>query len=301
MRLHLTAAALLTAAACFLLYTALAFCSTNASAFTLGVGDGAQYPAAPSAQLGAKTYRVVIDPALPLESYTPRIVAHRQVGQEPQLVIGGTGTINHASSKGLVAAAVAAAKRWPSAYSIGVVNEPNESGMGVCEYDRTFIAAYRALKPMGVKRVLFGEWSPNETLVWHSAALNPHRCHGSAQRLRRMVKHIAWHGYGTAINLGPALRLIHRQFRAVAPTLHVTEAGYTITFRAHTASANEADLGGLRYWHKALRAVKRDRINQIVAWDVHSPQSGAWDSGLIDSHGRRRPAFDLIAAAVTAR
>lgn len=297
MRLHLTAATCITAAAAFLIYSVLALGTAEARTFTLGVGDAAQFDAAPSAELGAKTYRVVIDPALPVESYTPRILAHRAVGQEPQLVIGGTGTENHASSRGIVRAAVAAAKRWPSAYSISVVNEPNESGMSVCEYARTYVASYRALRAVGVRRVLFGEWSPNETLAWHNATLDPHRCKNTAKAIRGMVKRVAWHGYGASVNFGPALRLITKQHTGRTPELHITEAGYTITFRAHTASSLDADLNGMRYWRKALNTVKRDRIAQIVAWDVHSPQSGAWDSGLIDGNGRRRPAFDLIAGA----
>lgn len=269
-----------------------------ASAWTLGVGDRADAPAAESAQLGARVYRVVIDPDLPLASYDARIVAHRAAGQEPQLVVGGTGTRNHASSRGVVRAAVAVAKRWPSAFSVGVINEPNESGMGLCEYERTWLAAYSSLRAVGVKRVPFGEWSPNQALVWHEAALNPHRCHGSAPRVAKRAKLVAWHGYGVAIDFGGAFRLLHRKYHAVSPRLYVTEAGAVLRFRSNDVSRRDADLMGLRYWRRALRAVKRDKLVELVAWDVHSPHAAsAWDSSLIEPGGRTRPAFDLLAHA----
>jgi hypothetical protein len=109
------------------------------------------------------------------------------------------------------------------------------------------------------------------------------------------VKRVAWHGYGKAIDFGPELRAVTRARTGHTPLLYVTEAGYTITFRARTASAGAADLGGMRYWRHALKVARRD-LAQIVAWDVHSPQTGAWDSGLIDGRGRPRPAFNLIAS-----
>jgi len=272
----------------------LAFCQP-ADAYVLGAGDGGQNPAGPSAALGATTYRVVIDPVLPLESYDARIAAHRAVGQEPQLVIGGTGTIDHDSSRGVVASAVAAAKRWPSAYAIGVINEPNESGMGVCEYDRTYLAAYRALRAVGVKRIPFGEWSPDHTLDWQAATLDPKRCHNSARRLARVVTRVAWHGYWDAIDYGPALAATTRMRTGRTPKLMVTEAGAVLRMHDQTTSGTAADLAGLRYWHHALKVAKG--LEEIVAWDVHSPQTGAWDSGLIDGNGRVRPAFNVIASS----
>ena len=295
MQLERIAAAAIALAAAVMIYSVLAFCqASEASAYTLGVGDGAQFPAQPSADLGAKTYRVVIDPALPLEDYTPRILAHRAVGQEPQLVIGGTGTRNHASSRGLVRAAVEAANRWPSAYSVSVVNEPNESGMSVCEYARTYLAAYRSLRAMGVKRVLFGEWSPNNTLGWQAATLR--KCPRTSKALHGKIKHVAWHGYGPAIDYGRAIVGITRQFAGQTPKLYVTEAGFMVSYQGVVKAASVADNGGVRYWRHAMNVAKRE-LSQIVAWDVHSPQSGAWDSGLIDGNGRPRPAFNVIAGA----
>jgi len=287
----LTAALILTLALIALATSAIN--TTVAQAYVLGAGDGAQYPAAPSAALGAKTYRVVIDPAQPLESYTPRILAHRAVGQEPQLVIGGTGTQNHASSRGVVRAAVAAAKRWPSAYSISVINEPNESGMGVCEYARTYVQAYRSLKAVGVKRVLFGEWSPTNAVGWQRATLT--RCKHSSKLLRNKVARVAWHGYGPAIDLGDDLEAVTKAATGHTPMLYVTEAGFVLRSATAARAASAGDTGGVRYWRHALNVARRG-LAQIVAWDIHSPQTGAWDSGLIDGNGRPRPAFGFIAS-----
>lgn len=299
MRLHRTdiaVSALALMAGVLIAFSAMAASASMAQASTLGVGDGAQFDAAPSAALGAKAYRVVIDPDLPIESYDARIAAHRAVGQEPQLVIGGTGTLAHADSRGIVRAAVAAAKRWPSAYSISVVNEPNESGMGVCEYARTWLQSYRALRAAGVRRVLFGEWSPQNAEGWQRATMT--RCPNTSPALRRLAKRVAWHGYWRAIDYGRIFRAVNKRVGAVSPELYITEAGGVLhAGSVQVAGAAEADLAGLRYWRHALHVVKRDHVAEIVAWDIHSPQGGAWDSGLIDGQGRPRPAFAVIASA----
>src|SRR3954469_1821695 len=88
----------------------------SAAKYDLGVGDSPIFPAAQSAPLRAVASRVVIDPAKPLQSYDAHIAAHRAVGQLPQIVVGGTGTKNHRSTKHVVATAVAAAKRWKPVY-----------------------------------------------------------------------------------------------------------------------------------------------------------------------------------------
>lgn len=265
---------------------------TSASAWVLGAGDRADADPNVSAELGATAYRVVIDPSVPLESYDARIEAHRAVGQAPQLVIGGTGTIDHQSSRGVVRAAVAAAQRWPDAFSVSVVNEPNESGMGVCEYARVYAEAYHSLRAIGVRRILFGEWSPNNAVGWQWATLNPQRCHATALLLRRIVKHVAWHAYSAAsLNAGRELQSIAVAFTGHTPDLYMTEAGYVLS----TFGAKHADTGGLAYWRRALRAVRRDHVREIVSWDVSTPAAwSVWDASLIEPSGRPRPAFWLL-------
>lgn len=265
-----------------------------ASAFTLGVGDRGDAPAAPSKKLGARVYRVVIDPSLPLSTYDERIWEHRQAGQEPQLAIGGTGTRYHASTRGVVETAVRAAKRWPYAYSISVINEPDLSGVGVCGYGRTWLRAYRALRPLGV-RLLFGEWA-GKGLHWQRALMDRHRCHNTAPQLRRRVKHVAWHAYGDAIDWAPKLREATPRSDA---RLYATEAGAVLKIGTPlVGNAVDADVTGIRYWRKAVRMAREQRLVEMVAWDVHSPPAHSrWDSSLIDANGRPRPAFHVIRSA----
>src|SRR6478672_1948416 len=113
----------------------------SAARYDLGVGDSSLFPAAESAPLHAAASRVVIDPAKPLAHYDAQIAAHRAIGQLPQIVVGGTGTVNHRSTAHVAATAVAAAKRWKPVYSVSVVNEPDTAGVSVCGYVKTYLAA----------------------------------------------------------------------------------------------------------------------------------------------------------------
>jgi hypothetical protein len=263
------------------------------AAYDVGVGDHAMYPAAETAPLRAAASRVVIDPARPLREYDAHIAAHRAVGQLPQLVIGGTGTPRHRSMKGIVAAAVAAARRWAPVYSVSVVNEPDMAGVGVCDYAKTYAQAYGRLKSAGVKRVLFGEWSPKHALAWQRATLT--RCGAASKALRTKVGHVAWHAYGTGMDLAVPLssatkRLVHR-----SPKLYVTEAGYVLRHRSGQVLNSSLFRGGVGWWRHALKVAKA-HLTEIVAWDVRARPNAAWDSSLIDSTGRPRPAFALIAS-----
>lgn len=282
MRLYLTVALAATLAALTL--------AAPAHAFTLGIADRATAPVEPGQALGAKTYRLVIDPNLPLANYDARIAAHRAVGQEPQIVVGGTGTTGHKSSRGLMSTLVAAAKRWPYVYSVGVVNEPDLSGMGVCEYARTFVQAQSSMRAMGVRRVLFGEFSPHAAQAWMRATMT--RCGKTSATLRRTVRRVAWHGYDGALNFGRDLRQIGHEVGARPFALHMTEAGAEVL-----DTAAKTDRFGMTYWRQVFHAVKRDRIAQVVVWELHaSVRESAWDSSLIDRDGRQRPAFHFIAA-----
>jgi hypothetical protein len=109
---------------------------TTANAFTLGAADGSIQAAPIAKELGAKTYRVVIDPREGLEHYAPRIDAYQRLGMRPQIVVGGTGTSVRGKTAGegywLINIALAAHKRWPGSYSIGIQNEPDLSGASAC-------------------------------------------------------------------------------------------------------------------------------------------------------------------------
>jgi hypothetical protein len=264
----------------------------SAAKYDLGIGDSPLYPAAETSGLRAAASRVVIDPARPLSVYDAHIAAHRAIGQLPQLVVGGTGTRNHRSTKGIVRAAVAAAKRWAPVYSVSVVNEPDMAGVAVCDYAKTYVQAYGALKAAGVKRVLFGEWSPKHALSWQRATLT--RCGKTSRALRTKVGHVAWHAYGPGMELAVPLRSATQRIVHRRPKLYVTEAGFVLRHRSGQVLSAGLFQDGVAWWRRALR-VASAHLTEIVAWDVRARPNGVWDSSLIDAEGRERPAFALIA------
>jgi hypothetical protein len=293
MRPALRARALSLTFSVLVLVAVVAAPTASAAKYDLGVGDSSVYPAAQSAPLRAAALRLVIDPAQPLSVYDAHIAAHRAIGHLPQLVIGGTGTRRHRSTKGIVRAAVAAARRWAPVYSVSVVNEPDTAGVGVCEYAKTYLQAYRALKAAGVMRVLFGEWSPKHALSWQRATLT--RCGSASRQLRNKVGDVAWHAYGPGLGLAVPLRTMTQRITHRRPKLYVTEAGYVLRHRSgHVLSAG-AFGGGVAWWRHALR-VASAHLTEIVAWDIRARPNAVWDSSLIDSVGRERPAFALIAS-----
>jgi hypothetical protein len=280
---------------------AFACAATPSFAFTFGVGDRADGNPQASRALGARVYRLVIDPEVPLPFYDARIYRFRAAGMEPQLVIGGTGTRHHARSWLIVATAVEAARRWPFAYSVSVVNEPDLSGMSACEYARTYRAAYRALRHAGVRRVLFGEFSPNAPVRWTRAILA--RC-----GLRLRVDRFAWHAYDFDAFEGAIYRTReirewlhdHRdRLGGHTPALHVTEYGVPTRRLCAACSRPLSEGAALAHWRRALRVARR-YLTELVAWDVHAPDSSSsWDSSLVEPNGRERPAFGLIRESVT--
>ncbi|HEY0344185.1 MAG TPA: hypothetical protein VGC59_06045 [Solirubrobacteraceae bacterium] len=264
----------------------------SAAKYDLGVGDSHLYPAAQSAPLRAVASRVVIDPAKPLSSYDAHIAAHRAVGQLPQLVIGGTGTKNHRSTKGVVATALAAAKRWAPVYSVSVVNEPDTAGVSVCGYAKAYVSAYGKLRAAGVKRVLFGEFAPHNATRWLRATLT--RCGSTSKQLRTKVGNVAWHAYGTGVDLAVPVSKLTRQLTHRRPKLYVTEAGYVLRHRSGTVLAAGVSGDAVAWWRHALK-VASAHLTEIVAWDIRARPNAVWDSSLIDAAGRPRPAFGVIA------
>lgn len=264
----------------------------SAARYDLGVGDSSLYPAAESAPLHAAASRVVIDPAKPLAHYDAHIAAHRAVGQLPQIVVGGTGTVRHRSTAGVVRTAVAAARRWAPVYSVSVVNEPDTAGVSVCAYAKTYVDAYGKLRAAGVKRVLFGEFAPHNAKRWLRATLT--RCGTTSKQLRAKVPNVSWHAYGTGVDLAVSLSTMTRQLTHHRPKLYVTEAGYVLRHRSGNVLAASAPGGAAGWWRHALK-VANAHLAEIVAWDIRARPNAVWDSSLIDAAGRPRPAFAVIA------
>ena len=266
--------------------------SVASASYAVGVGDSPLYPAAQSAPLRAVASRVVIDPSKPLSHYDGHIAAHRAVGQLPQLVVGGTGTKNHRSTKHVVATAVAAAKRWKPVYSVSVVNEPDTAGVSVCGYAKTYLSAYPKLRAAGVKRILFGEFAPHNATRWLKATLT--RCGSTSKKLRSKVGNLAWHAYGPGMDLAVPLSTSTRRLTHHRPKLYVTEAGYVLRHRKGNVLAAGVSGGAVGWWRHALKVAKA-HLTEIVAWDIRARPNAVWDSSLIDAAGRPRPAFAVIA------
>jgi hypothetical protein len=264
----------------------------SAAKYDLGVGDSPIFPAAQSAPLRAVASRVVIDPAKPLQSYDAHIAAHRAVGQLPQIVVGGTGTSRHRSTTGIVRVAVAAAKRWAPVYSVSVVNEPDTAGVSVCGYAKTYLDAYGKLRAAGVKRVLFGEFAPHNALRWQRATLT--RCGTASGKLRTRIGNVAWHAYGTGVDLAVPMSTLTRRLTHHRPKLYVTEAGYVLRHRSGNVLTASVPGGAVGWWRHALK-VASAHLTEIVAWDIRARPDGIWDSSLIDAAGNPRPAFAVIA------
>jgi hypothetical protein len=264
----------------------------SAAKYDLGIGDSPLYPAEETAGLHAAASRVVIDPSRPLSVYDAHITAHRAIGQLPQLVIGGTGTVHHKSTAKVVSTAVAAAKRWKPVYSVSVVNEPDTAGVSVCAYATTYLSAYGKLRAAGVKRVLFGEFAPHNTKRWLRATLT--RCGSTSKKLRTKVSNVAWHAYGTGVDLAVPVSKLTRSLTHRRPKLYVTEAGYVLRHRSGKVLAAGAPVGAVAWWRHALK-VASAHLTQIVAWDIRARPNAVWDSSLIDGAGRPRPAFAVIA------
>jgi hypothetical protein len=264
----------------------------SAANYALGVGDSPLFPAAESAPLHAVASRVVIDPARPLSHYDAHIAAHRAVGQLPQLVVGGTGTTRHRSMAGVVSTAVAAARRWAPVYSVSVVNEPDTAGVSVCGYARTYVAAYGKLRAAGVKRILFGEFAPHTALRWQRATLT--RCGSTSRKLRGKVGNVAWHAYGSGVDLAVPISTLTRRITHHRPKLYVTEAGFVLRHRSGKVLAASVPGGAVAWWRHALK-VASAHLTEIVAWDIRARPNAVWDSSLLDAAGLPRPAFAVIA------
>jgi hypothetical protein len=296
----------LAAYALALTFTALAL-PASAHAYTLGAADGTTEAAPLAQQLGARTYRIVLDPSTPLEHYAPRIDAYRAYGMRPQLVIGGTGTDvrGKTDSQGywMTNYALKAFERWPDTYSISIQNEPDLSGSSVCQYARNFRRAYKTLKRAGVPRVLFGEFSPGNPIGWTAGAAECSRqdivADGWAWHC--YDAHKLWKGIGYARAFTTKLRRsrdrIHTP-RGFTLPLYCTEYGALtreLSGRGGVVAATGGD-DGARLWSRALGIAKRERLAQIVAWgitEVHTDSK--WDSSLLRADGSIRPAFKVIA------
>jgi len=280
------------------LATLLLLPTTTASAYVLGAADG-NVDAAPIArQLGARTYRLIMDSTIPLEAYAPRVEAFRAQGMVPQIVVDGTGTTVRGKTGRnwqTINYAIRAYQRWPDAYSVSVLNEPDLAGLSACQYARTFRRAYKMLKAAGVRRVLFGEWSPHTPREWTLAAM---RCLPQDT----VADGWAWHGYDVGADWYGIQHAadIRRFLRSARHDLH-TRMGEPLPVYCTEYGMMTRGPGGYgetdaaARWSRALSLASRYGFRQIVAWQIlELPAWSRWDSSLVDSTGRPRAAFATI-------
>lgn len=273
---------------------------SSAHAYVLGAADGSTEAAPIAAQLGAKTYRLVMDSTVPLEAYAPRIETYRALGMHPQIVVDGTGTsVRGRTGKNwqTINYAIHAFKRWPDAYSVSVFNEPDLAGISACRYADTFRRAYKMLKRAGVPRVLFGEWSPANAERWTMAV----------QRCRHTITAdgFAWHCYDWAASwagitktgmlskvLKGSRHYLHTRRGAALP-MYCTEYGVPTPGRYSFANQN-----GAHMWGRAFAYVRKYHVKQIVAWGILEVGGASeWDTSTVAADGTPRPAFFTIASA----
>jgi hypothetical protein len=164
--------------------------------------------------------------------------------------------------------------------------------VSVCGYAKTYVQAYGKLRAAGVKRVLFGEFAPHNAKRWLRATLT--RCGSTSKRLRTKVGNVAWHAYGSGVDLARPLSTLTRQLTHRTPKLFVTEAGYVLRHRSGNVLAASVSGGAVGWWRHALK-VASAHLTEIVAWDIRARPNAVWDSSLIDGNGNPRPAFAVIA------
>ena len=180
----------------------------------------------------------MIDPAKPLAHYDAHIAAHRAVGQLPQLVIGGTGTKNHRSTKNVVddrrrrrEALEARLQR------LGRQRARHRRRLRV-RLREDLPDAYGKLRAAGVKRVLFGEFAPHNAQKLAARDAHPLRQRRRRSCARRSAN-VAWHAYGPGIDLAVRVKTMTRKLTHRRPKLYVTEAGYVLRHRSgHVLAAS---------------------------------------------------------------
>jgi hypothetical protein len=282
---------------------------SSAHAYVLGAADGSPEAAPLARQMGAQTYRLVMDPSLPLDYYAPRVEAFRAQGMRPQIVVGGEGTTvrgRKVRDWKIINYAIKAYRRWPDAFSVSVVNEPDGSGASVCGYYKTYSTAYKMLKRAGVKRVLFGEFTPFDSAwLWTAAILN--RC---AKGHDVLADGFAWHCYDNhpthTLGISHA-KWLRNALRDARPALHTRRGRalpmYCTEFGAPTAEhgvtgVTMSEAQGAALWSMAFHQARRYKLAQIVTWQIlPSGDESQWDTSVIRRDGSPTAAYATIASA----
>jgi hypothetical protein len=266
-----------------------------ASAMTVGVQDQGADPAVvqrTAQDLGATTVRVVVTTQDPQAVLVSR---YRALGLNVQAAI----QIKKHDNRASVLATVAAWHGMVRTVSVG--NEPELNGVSACRYVRLFNATAPALRRQGI-RVGFGEFSPvrafeyikeigkcHERIRADFTGVHPYQFVSdplSAPTERSGVG--TWLGLGNLGRLRGQLRRLHLPSR-----IRATEFSYLVDGRYKISMAKAAAL-----WPRAIAQAKK-HVDQLVIYGFGTVPAGTWGSAaLLDSSGRRTPAFLAVAKAL---
>lgn len=275
----------------------------RAEAFALGSADVATASVAAleaAAALGSRSSRVVIDPHRPLNSYSDQIAAIERAGMRPQIVIGGltTTTSRKVSPGWLAKVAVLIHRRWPGAFSLSILNEPELQGVGLKHYCRVFRHSYKALKAAGARRVLFGELSPAGPGLWF-----PRIAKGQCGKVT--ADGFAWHAYDFGKDWLGALRNVRqltRWLKALRPHLR-TPRGFTLPRFATEYGfpvrdgkwAAPTEREAADSWRRAIARAQRADVTQLVIYHISAVgEESQWDTSILRPDGSKRLAYFAI-------
>jgi hypothetical protein len=266
-----------------------------ASAMTIGVQDQGADPATlkrVADDLGATTVRMVVRTQDPQADTVAR---YRAMGLSVQAAI----VVKRTTTPAQVLATVRAWHGMVRTVSIG--NEPELNGVPACTYSKLFRAASMQLRRQGI-RVGFGEFSPVRAFEYIQQI---GRCH---ERIRAdftavhpyqffsdpLSRPTERSGVGTWLGLGNLVAFRRELHRLRLPArLRATEFSYLVDGRYKISMAKATSL-----WPRAIAQAKR-HVDQLVLYGLGVVPTGSWgSSSLLDSSGRRTPAFLAIAKAL---
>jgi hypothetical protein len=266
-----------------------------ASAMSIGVQDQGADPTVvqrTAQDLGATSVRIVVTTQDPQAALVSR---YRALGLSVQAAIVVKRTTTPAHVMSLV-------RSWRGMVrTVSVGNEPELNGVPACTYARLFSRTAPRLKRMGL-RVGFGEFSPVMAFEYIQKIA---RCH---ERIRAdftgvhpyqffsdpLGRPTEQSGVGTWLGLGNLARFRSalRQ-RGLPARLRATEFSYLVDGRYKISMAKATSL-----WPRAIAQAKR-HVDQLVLYGLGTVPAGTWgSSSLLDSSGRRTPAFLAVAKAL---
>lgn len=242
--------------------------------------------------MGANTVRIVVTTQDP---HAELVKTYRDLGLNVQAAI----VVKRTTTPAQVLQTVRAWKGMVRTVSVG--NEPELNGVSACRYARIFSASYKRLKKTGIT-VGFGELSPVRAFEYINDIA---RCH-----VRIRADFTAVHPYqffsdplgaptersgvGTWLGMGNLGRLRSVLRRHAFPSrLRATEFSYLVDGRYKVSMAKATSM-----WPRAVKQARK-HVQQLVIYGLGTVPAGTWGSAaLLDSNGRRTPAYVALARAL---